>query len=93
MTLEDLIDLKAYLDTLPAVAAAAPDHELSFPFNIRRGLGLWQLLYVDGETFTPDPAGERRGQSRRLSGHRPGPLRRMPQPAQLHRRDHRQPRL
>jgi mono/diheme cytochrome c family protein len=56
MTLEDLIDLKAYLDTLPAVAAAAPDHELSFPFTIRRGLGLWQLLYADGATFTPDPA-------------------------------------
>jgi mono/diheme cytochrome c family protein len=56
MTLEDLIDLKAFLDTLPPVAASAPDHELSFPFNIRRGLGLWQLLYVDGESFVPDPA-------------------------------------
>jgi mono/diheme cytochrome c family protein len=28
---------------------------LSFPFNIRRGLGLWKLLYVNGKTFTPDP--------------------------------------
>ena len=55
MTLADLIDLKAFLDTLPPVAASAPDHELSFPFNIRRGLGLWQLLYVDGESFVPDP--------------------------------------
>lgn len=56
MRIEDLIDLKAFLDTLPPVAQAAPDHELRFPFNIRRGLGLWQLFYVDGETFTPDPA-------------------------------------
>jgi mono/diheme cytochrome c family protein len=56
MTLEDLIDLKAYLDTLPPVAAAAPPHELGFPFNIRRGLGLWQLLYVDGKTFQPNPS-------------------------------------
>jgi len=55
MTLADLIDLKGFLDTLPPVAASAPDHELSFPFNIRRGLGLWQLLYVDGESFVPDP--------------------------------------
>jgi len=54
MTYEDLIDLKAYLDTLPAVKNEVPPHELSFPFNIRRGLGLWQILYVDGKGFTPD---------------------------------------
>ncbi len=54
MTYEDLIDLKAYLDTLPAVKQKTPPHELAFPYNIRRGLGLWQLLYVDGKTFTPD---------------------------------------
>ncbi len=56
MRVEDMMDLKAYLDTLPPVATDAPPHELPFPFNIRRGLGLWQLLYVDGETFQPDPA-------------------------------------
>ncbi|HLC07927.1 MAG TPA: cytochrome c [Methyloceanibacter sp.] len=55
MTYEDLIDLKAYLDTLPAVKNEVPPHALSFPFNIRRGLGAWQFLYVDGKTFTPDP--------------------------------------
>ena len=55
MTYEDLIDLKAYLDTLPAVKSEVPPHALSFPFNIRRGLGAWQFLYVDGKTFTPDP--------------------------------------
>jgi len=55
MTYEDLIDLKAYLDTLPAVKHKVPPHELTFPYNIRRGLGLWQLLYVDGKTFKPDP--------------------------------------
>ncbi len=56
MKLEDIIDLKAYLDTLPAVDNAVPETALAFPFNIRRGIGLWQLLYVDGETFAPDPA-------------------------------------
>ncbi|MDX1737727.1 MAG: c-type cytochrome, partial [Alphaproteobacteria bacterium] len=40
MPLEDLIDLKAYLDTLPASDVASLDHELGFPFNMRRGLGL-----------------------------------------------------
>ncbi len=55
MTVEDIIDLKAYLDTLPPSDNVAPPHELAFPFNIRRALGLWQLLYVDGKTFEPDP--------------------------------------
>ena len=54
MTYEDLIDLKAYLDSLPAVKSDVPPHELKFPFNLRRGLGLWHQLYVDGESFVPD---------------------------------------
>jgi mono/diheme cytochrome c family protein len=54
MTYEDLIDLKAYLDTLPAVQHTAPPHVLTFPYNFRRAVGLWQLLYVDGKTFEPD---------------------------------------
>ena len=55
MSYADLIDLKAYLDTLPAVKSEVPAHELTFPFNIRRGLGLWQMLYIDGKSFVPDP--------------------------------------
>jgi mono/diheme cytochrome c family protein len=55
MSYADLIDLKAYLDSLPAVKNEVPAHELGFPFNIRRGLGLWHKLYVDGESFVPDP--------------------------------------
>jgi mono/diheme cytochrome c family protein len=56
MRVEDIMDLKAYLDTLPPVATDAPPHELPFPVNIRRGLGLWQLLYVNGASFMPDPS-------------------------------------
>jgi mono/diheme cytochrome c family protein len=56
MRVEDIMDLKAYLDTLPPVATDAPPHELPFPVSIRRGLGLWQLLYVNGASFEPDPA-------------------------------------
>jgi mono/diheme cytochrome c family protein len=51
MRVEDLMDMKVYLDTLPPVASDPPQHRLPFPFNIRRGLGLWKLLYVDGETL------------------------------------------
>jgi mono/diheme cytochrome c family protein len=56
MRLDDLRDLFAYLKTLPAVAGKVRDHDLRFPFNIRRTLGLWKLLFLDGKTFAPDPA-------------------------------------
>jgi mono/diheme cytochrome c family protein len=55
MDVGDLRDLFAYLKTLPAVQAASREHELRFPFNVRRGLGLWKLLYLDGEPFRPHP--------------------------------------
>jgi len=55
MRYEDIIDLKAYLDTLPSVRYQAPPNALDFPYSIRRGVGVFQRLYVDGETFTPDP--------------------------------------
>lgn len=58
MRLEDIIDLKAFMDTLPAVTTPSQPHDLPFPFNIRRGLGLWQLLYVDGRTFERAPAAD-----------------------------------
>jgi mono/diheme cytochrome c family protein len=54
MSYADLIDLKAYLDTLPAISNESRAHALRFPFNIRRGVGLFQRLYVDGKTLTPD---------------------------------------
>lgn len=55
MSLNDLVDLKAFLDTLPASDNIAADHALKFPFSFRRGLGLWKLLYLDGKAFTSDP--------------------------------------
>jgi mono/diheme cytochrome c family protein len=55
MTFNDLRDLFAYLKTLPAVRGRAPEHELSFPFNIRRLVGGWKLLFLDGLPFQPDP--------------------------------------
>jgi mono/diheme cytochrome c family protein len=52
----DLRDLFAFLKTLPAVKGRAPENDLSFPFGIRRLIGLWKLLYLDGEPFQPDPS-------------------------------------
>ncbi len=45
----DVADLHAFMKTLPAVEGRAPDHSLGFPFNIRRGVGLWKLLYLSDE--------------------------------------------
>jgi mono/diheme cytochrome c family protein len=42
MTENDLSDLWAYVQTLPASDVESQPHELSFPFNIRRGVGLWK---------------------------------------------------
>jgi mono/diheme cytochrome c family protein len=55
MSVNDLRDLFAFLKTLPAVRGRAPAHELSFPFNIRRLIGGWKLLFLDGLPFQPDP--------------------------------------
>ncbi|MGB7279409.1 MAG: cytochrome c [Pseudolabrys sp.] len=56
MRTEDLRDLFAYLKTLPAISGAAPDHALKFPFNVRRTVGLWKLLFLDDAPFKPDAA-------------------------------------
>ena len=55
MRRDDVRDLFAYLKTLPAVAGRVRPHDLKFPFDIRRTVGLWKLLFLDGEGFTPDP--------------------------------------
>jgi len=55
MSYDDLRDLFAFLKTLPPVQGRVRVHALRFPFNIRRALGLWKLIYLDGEPFKPDP--------------------------------------
>ncbi|MCL4157227.1 UNVERIFIED_CONTAM: hypothetical protein GTU68_027786, partial [Idotea baltica] len=54
--LTDVLDLKAYMDTLPPVSEAAPANEVGFPFNVRRGLGLWKVLFAEFSTFEDDPS-------------------------------------
>jgi mono/diheme cytochrome c family protein len=56
MRIEDLRDLFAHLKTLPPVEGKVRGHDLPFPFTIRRTLGGWKLLFLDGERFRPDPA-------------------------------------
>lgn len=56
MRREDIADLKAYLDTVPAVASAAGPHELGFPFSVRIGNFFWKLLFFAPGEFRPDLA-------------------------------------
>src|SRR5712672_2023915 len=54
--IEDVRDLFAYLKTLAAVSGKVRDHDVPFPFNIRRNIGIWKLLFMDGKPFMPDAA-------------------------------------
>lgn len=47
MNTEDVMDLKAYLDTLPPVPGHVEGHDLGFPWTVRRGIGLWKRFYLD----------------------------------------------
>ncbi|NBN78516.1 c-type cytochrome [Microvirga tunisiensis] len=57
MTPGDVMDLFAYMLALPAVAGRAPAHELSFPFSVRQGVGVWKLANLDPAPVVPVPAG------------------------------------
>jgi mono/diheme cytochrome c family protein len=54
MKFDDVRDIFAFIKTLPPVQGRVRDHDLPFPFNIRRTLGGWKFLFLDGKPFTPD---------------------------------------
>ncbi|TFW61210.1 c-type cytochrome [Bradyrhizobium sp. MOS001] len=51
---EDVLDLFAYLKTLSPVAGKVRDHDVRFPFDIRRNIGIWKFLFMDGKPFVAD---------------------------------------
>jgi mono/diheme cytochrome c family protein len=53
---EDIRDLFTYLRTLVPVSGRVRDHDVPFPFNIRRNIGIWKWLFLDGKPFVPDAA-------------------------------------
>lgn len=55
LALQDVADLHVYLATLPADATPSLPHEVGFPFNIRRTLGGWKLLFLSTDWTIPDP--------------------------------------
>ena len=60
---QDIAHLFAYMQTLPEDATPSRPHDIGFPFNIRRALGLWKTLYLRADfVVTGDlSAGEIRG--------------------------------
>ena len=52
MATEDVMDLRAYLGTLPSLAGRVAGHSLRFPWTIRRGIGAWKWRYLDAAPVT-----------------------------------------
>ncbi len=52
MDLRDVIDLKARLDAFEPTDSRIGAHEIGFPWNLRRGIGLWKMRYLDPDLVT-----------------------------------------
>ncbi|HAV09896.1 MAG TPA: diacylglycerol kinase [Rhodobacteraceae bacterium] len=50
----DVADLHAYLLSLPASSTPSQAHDLGFPFNIRRSVGVWKWLYLRSDWVLQD---------------------------------------
>jgi mono/diheme cytochrome c family protein len=53
MQMQDVADLHAFLQTLPADATPSQPHELGFPFSLRQTIGVWKLLYLNDDWAVP----------------------------------------
>ena len=56
---QDLVDLWAYWQNLPAVEVQNIDHDLSLPYNFREGLGIWKKMFLKNDLVGSDE--EKRG--------------------------------
>ncbi len=45
-----------FMQGVAAVKRANRENDLRWPFGIRSGLSLWNMAFVDGEEYKPDPA-------------------------------------
>lgn len=56
MTDKDMLDIKAYIFSLPPVARADTPHDIKFPFGFRFTMIGWKMLFLDKGPMQPDPA-------------------------------------
>lgn len=54
MPVEDVLDIKAYLMSLPPVATPRREADIPIAFLLRRGLGLWKFVGLDTTPWQPD---------------------------------------
>lgn len=62
MPMGDVLDLWAYLKTLPVSTQPNVPHDIGFPFSIRRTVGGWKWLYMDPSPVAVVPVDLARGQ-------------------------------
>ncbi|WP_232445905.1 cytochrome c [Burkholderia ubonensis] len=53
---DDALAIRAFLATIEPVHTSSPSNNLAFPFDQRRLMRGWKLLFFDRKTFTADPA-------------------------------------
>jgi mono/diheme cytochrome c family protein len=56
MKTEDVLDIRAHLASLPAIASPHRDADIPLAFIVRRGIGLWKWIGLDTTKWQPDPA-------------------------------------
>jgi mono/diheme cytochrome c family protein len=54
MTRDDVLAIKAYLFSLPPIYAVVPANNVSFPYNQRNLLRIWNALFNPNQRFRPD---------------------------------------
>ena len=75
VTRDDVLAIRAYLNTVPAVQNAVKPNQLPFPLNIRASMIAWNMLFFTPGEFQPDAQQKSGVESGGLSGRRPRPLR------------------
>ncbi|KAE8761939.1 c-type cytochrome [Paraburkholderia madseniana] len=55
VTDQDVLAIRAYLNTLTPIHYAPPSNSLKFPFNLRWLMVFWNLFNFDEGRFVPDP--------------------------------------
>jgi mono/diheme cytochrome c family protein len=55
MSREDVLAIRAYLDTVTAVYSPVVANTLPFPFNIRSSMRVWDVLYFKEGEYVSDP--------------------------------------
>jgi mono/diheme cytochrome c family protein len=56
MPRDDVMAVRAYLNTLQPIESARPDNKLTWPLNHRVFMNGWNLMFFTPGTFAPDPS-------------------------------------